>query len=62
MDVENLGNGALMTYAIITPILFAAYLIDGIDYVQNLFLESVCCHVDSKLQILSNNLVHTGIG
>ena len=37
-----------MTYAIITPILFAAYLIDGIDYIQNLFLESVCCYVDSK--------------
>jgi len=41
LDVENLGNGTLMTYAIITPILFAAYLIDGIDYVQNLFLESL---------------------
>jgi len=41
LDVENLGNGALMTYAIITPILFAAYLIDGIDYIQNLFLESL---------------------
>jgi hypothetical protein len=49
LDLENLGNGALMTWAIITPILFAAYLIDGIDYIQNLFLESLwnfiaaCC-------------------
>ncbi len=41
LDVENLGNGALMTFAIITPVLLVGYLMDGIDYVQNLFLESV---------------------
>jgi hypothetical protein len=55
LDLENLGNGALMTWAIITPILFAAYLIDGIDYIQNLFLESVRFFLNSFIHEISRH-------
>jgi hypothetical protein len=39
--VENLGNGVLVTYAIISPILLIAYVLDGIYAIQSLFLEPV---------------------
>ena len=44
MDLENLGNGTLMTYAIISPILLLAYIIDGRYAIQRMFLEPVCFH------------------
>jgi hypothetical protein len=41
VDVENLGNGVLVTYAIISPILLIAYVLDGVYAIQTLFLEPV---------------------
>ena len=41
MDLENLGNGALVAYLIITPVLLVCYVLDGRFAVQSLFLEYV---------------------
>ena len=41
LDCENLGNGSLITYAIISPVLLIAYCMDGPYPIQRLFLEPV---------------------
>ncbi len=38
-DTENLGNGCLITWAIICPTLLISYCLDGRHAVQSLFLE-----------------------
>ncbi len=37
--MENLGNGCLLTWAIISPTLLIAYVLDGRFVIQSLFLE-----------------------
>jgi hypothetical protein len=41
MDLENLGNGSLVTFMIISPVLLICYILDGRFAVQSLFLEYV---------------------
>lgn len=41
IDAENLGNGTLVTYAIISPVLLACYVLDGRYAIQSMFLEWV---------------------
>ena len=41
MDAENLGNGVLVSFAIISPILLISYMLDGRWAVQSLYLEWV---------------------
>ncbi|CAB4059440.1 unnamed protein product [Lepeophtheirus salmonis] len=40
MDVENLGNGALMTGILVSSSLLASYILDGRYHIQRLFLET----------------------
>ena len=40
-DAENLGNGVLVAYLIISAVLLVAYVIDTRYVVQSFFLESV---------------------
>ena len=41
MDVENLGNGTIITYAIISTALLLSYFLDGRDTICELFMETV---------------------
>jgi hypothetical protein len=41
MDLENLGNGAVVTFLIVSPVLLICYVLDGRYAVQSLFLEWV---------------------
>jgi hypothetical protein len=49
MDLENFGNGALVAYLIITPVLLVCYVLDGRFAVQSLFLEYVRINYTIKL-------------
>ena len=48
MDVENLGNGSLVTFMIISPVLLICYVLDGRFAIQSLFLEWVSHGFDSR--------------
>lgn len=41
LDAENLGNGVLVAYLVISSILLASYVIDGRFAIQEFFLEWV---------------------
>eukprot|EP00090_Calanus_glacialis_P035446 TRINITY_DN60520_c0_g1_i1.p1 TRINITY_DN60520_c0_g1~~TRINITY_DN60520_c0_g1_i1.p1 ORF type:complete len:176 (-),score=19.48 TRINITY_DN60520_c0_g1_i1:167-694(-) len=41
IDAENLGNGTLVTFLIITIVLIIGYVIDGREYIQQSILEPI---------------------
>lgn len=41
MDLENIGNAALVTFAIISSVLWISYIMDSRYAVQRFFLEPV---------------------
>jgi len=41
VDIENLGNGVLVTYSVISGVLLLSYCLDGIYMIQSIFLETV---------------------
>jgi hypothetical protein len=41
MDLENLGNGSLVTFMIISGVLLLCYVLDGRFVIQSFFLEWV---------------------
>lgn len=49
INMENLGNGTLVTFLIITPVLLICYVLDGQYEIQKMFLEWIwnlvgaCC-------------------
>ena len=50
-DAENLGNGVLVAYTIISTVLLTAYVIDSRYVVQSFFLEWVSTLFEPKLKL-----------
>ena len=53
-DAENLGNGVLVAYIVITTVLLIAYVIDGRYNIQSFFLENKYGRCKSRQNEMTN--------
>ena len=53
IDAENLGNGVLVAYIVISSVLLVAYVIDGRYTIQSFFLEWVSQTFDHSRSLIS---------
>ena len=50
LNMENMGNGFVVSFLIITPVLLVCYVLDGPEQIQQFFMEWVSYSITDKLR------------